>query len=350
MLWRLRTFKNRIIDRVDACLVVVCSSHVLLAKLYYTFWDASFSSEALSVLTGRRAYKKHQGNSLPLLRRNIHRLEKGLLMRPRRSVFAVDYIEETVYEYAKLYETKVDITSIELQWSKSVLDRYFSCVDTLEPPVNRAQKKYLSLEDPKRVVPDNARSPYLRKLLDKPHVSYEALYALSQHRRSVRWFKDIPVERCKISEAVEIGLQSPSACNRQPFKIVVIDDPEMLKRISKIPMGTQGYADNIPALLIFIGDLSCYFSERDRHLIYIDTSLAAMSTIYALETLGLSTCCINWPDIAKRERELSAELHLESHQSPIMLLAVGYADPDGLVAYSAKKTVDEILTHNELHK
>ncbi|SVE23497.1 uncharacterized protein METZ01_LOCUS476351, partial [marine metagenome] len=34
-----------------------------------------------------------------LLRRNVHRLEKGLLMRPRRPVFGLKYIEELVNVY-----------------------------------------------------------------------------------------------------------------------------------------------------------------------------------------------------------------------------------------------------------
>jgi nitroreductase len=108
-------------------------------------------------------------------------------------------------------------------------------------------------------------------------------------------------------------------------------------------MGTTGYAENIPALVVVLGDLSCYPEERDRHVAYIDASLAAMQFMLALETLGLASCPINWPDIEYRERLMDRELELPPHLRPVMLLAVGYAEPSGGVPFSAKKAGAALL-------
>ena len=89
-----------------------------------------------------------------------------------------------------------------------------------------------------------------------------------------------------------------------------------------------------------------YFDERDRHVIYIDASLANMSLILALETLGLSSCCVNWPDIEHLEKRMDKVLSLEKHQRPIMCLAIGYPDPDGEVAYSEKRDIELIRKYN----
>ena len=102
-------------------------------------------------------------------------------------------------------------------------------------------------------------------------------------------------------------------------------------------MGTAGFAHNLPAIIAVVGDLSAYPFERDRHVIYIDGSLFTMQFMLALETLGLSTCPINWPDIEAREKMLDAELGLNKHERTIMLLSVGYADPEGGIPYSQKK-------------
>src|SRR5690606_16318467 len=110
-----------------------------------------------------------------------------------------------------------------------------------------------------------------------------------------------PVARELIDRAIEVGIQAPSACNRQPFRFLILDEPELVARVAKIPMGTAGYAENIPALLVAIGQLRAFHSERDRHLIYIDTALALMGVQLALETLGLSSCSINWPAIPEKE-------------------------------------------------
>ena len=74
------------------------------SALYYAFFSSAFRRETQAVLQGRRRYQQDiesPEESCALLRRNIHRLEKGLLMRPRRAVFALDYIEETLDCYAR---------------------------------------------------------------------------------------------------------------------------------------------------------------------------------------------------------------------------------------------------------
>jgi nitroreductase len=113
-------------------------------------------------------------------------------------------------------------------------------------------------------------------------------------------------------------------------------------------MGTTGYAGNIPALVVLVGDWSCYPEERDRHVPYIDASLAAMQFMLALETLGLASCPINWPDIEPLERRMDRELGLPPHLRPVMLIALGYPDPTGGVPYSAKKGAGLLLrTEND---
>jgi nitroreductase len=149
-----------------------------------------------------------------------------------------------------------------------------------------------------------------------------------------------------IDAAIEVAAQSPSACNRQPFQFRVFDDPQLVQKVAELPMGTAGYAHNIPVMIVIVGQQRNYFDERDRHLIYIDSSLAAMGMVYALEAQGLSSCCINWPDVESREAALAKLLQLDPDERAVMCLAVGYPDPDGLVAYSQKKPVDQLRRFN----
>ena len=71
-----------------------------------------------------------------------------------------------------------------------------------------------------------------------------------------------------------------------------------------------------------------------------------MSLILALETLGLSSCCINWPDIEKQELAAEKALKLEPDERIVMFVAVGYADPKGLIPYSEKRTPKELCRFN----
>jgi hypothetical protein len=91
-----------IIERVDDYLIRIFATSGISASLYYTFISRQFDREHKSVLAGRIEYKQSLTNigiSSVLLRRNIHRLEKGLIMQPRRDIFAEAYILETVKNY-----------------------------------------------------------------------------------------------------------------------------------------------------------------------------------------------------------------------------------------------------------
>ena len=71
----------------------------MLGALYYATFSAEFRREQAAVLAGRAQYIRELSelrSTSALLRRNTHRLEKGLIMRPRRAVFGANYIVETV--------------------------------------------------------------------------------------------------------------------------------------------------------------------------------------------------------------------------------------------------------------
>jgi hypothetical protein len=62
--------------------------------MYFGLLSPRFSREQFAVLRGRvRFAGAPRQISNPRLRSKIHRLGKGLLMRPRAPVFAEDYIE-----------------------------------------------------------------------------------------------------------------------------------------------------------------------------------------------------------------------------------------------------------------
>ena len=362
--------KKKIIKRLKEYAFGKAMESPRYAAIYYAL-TGNFDRECYAVLHGRMAHEDQTQKTSAeawrfTLRRNIHRLEKGLLMKPRRPVFAEAYIGETVQAFAEVMRalrTKSGDTASEedplVAWGQDVLDEYFGAVTTSEKvTAQRALYDQARISVLEKVaagdgigtgaygVHASPRIPYLRNTDPLP-VDIEAMQALAYRRRSVRWFADTPVPREHIDKALEVAFQSPSACNRQPFVFRVFDDPEMVRHISEIPMGTAGYAHNIPVIVVIVGRQRAYFSERDRHLIYIDGSLAAMSFMFGLEVQGIGSCPINWPDIEDRERKMAKALKLAPDERPIMLVALGYPDPEGAVAYSQKKPLDEARTYNQ---
>ena len=329
-------------SRLDLLLVRFFSLHPLLAGIYYILLSRRFDKEHLAVLKGRLRYAESQQEyvrSSALLRRNTHRLEKGLIMRPRRSVFAEEFITETVRAYQQAMLSP-DFCSDELKWAKDVLDAYFSVVaDTVTIKKARANYEQIKIDESSIINDGNAGyyRPYTQFNAPLNGISFQQLEMLYTRRRSVRWYKDLSVHEDVIRKAVDIASLAPSACNRQPYRFLVATDKANAVTLAKCAGGTVGFAENLPSLVVVVGDLSAYPFERDRHLIYIDGSLASMQFMLALETLGLSSCPINWPDVDLSERRIRKVVQLAPYERVVMLIAVGYADETGGIAYSQKK-------------
>jgi len=333
----LLSLKNKL-KSLDELIFPYFAKSRFLSSFYYCFLSNQFRREHQAVLQGRLQYLNSLNDvktSSVLLRRNTHRLEKGLIMQPRRSVFAEAYISETVKCFGECL-TSVEFCLDELKWAQDVLSQYFSVTDSTE--VLDQAKNHFEALTLKYFEDEDASLPYKHQQRVTSTVTQQALHDLFKQRRSVRWYQKKAVESNMLAQAIDMAAQAPSACNRQPFEFYTVTDVEKAAKVSSLAMGTAGFADNIPAVIVVVGDLSSYPSERDRHIIYIDASLASMQLMLSLETMGLSSCPLNWPDLDIPEKKMSKLLHLPAYKRPIMLISVGYAQSDGLIPYSSKKT------------
>jgi nitroreductase len=316
------------------------------ARAFYALVNPRFSREQAAVLAGRALFGgATSGQSDPQLRRNTHRLEKGLLMQPRAATFATDYIEETVAAFERAC-VSAQHDAAEWAWAHDVLAEYFRVVKptaNIAAAEDRFRQALVGVRSSVNVASEHPRLPKPRASTTVAEVRFDDFMSLCRQRRSVRWFRQTPIPRELIDKAVGAAAEAPSACNRQPFLFRLFDEPEQAARIASIAMGTGGYAHQIPALIVVLGDFSSFAHERDRHLPYIDGALASMQLMLALETLGLASCPINWPDVEALEQRMDRALELPRHIRPIMLMAVGYPDPEGGVAHSEKKPVSLLL-------
>lgn len=323
---------------IDDFFVFVFSKTRITSSLYYLILNRSFMREHQAVLKGKiRYYESLEKieDSCVLLRRNIHRLEKGLIMQPRRDIFGKAFIGETVDAFVLAVKKDI-LKENEGNWFNDVLNKYFDVVAS-DPEIDEEKFKYNQICQENEILTQHKSIPYNYNDIKKTDISFEQLEVLFKQRRSVRWYKDKPVDSNLINKAVDIATQAPSACNRQPFKFYTVINKEKVQKVADCAMGTVGFSHNLQMIIAVVGDLSSYPAERDWHVIYIDGSLVTMQLMLALETLGLSTCAINWPDVENREQKLDKLLNLNKYERTIMLLAVGYADPQGGIPFSQKK-------------
>ena len=168
---------------------------------------------------------------------------------------------------------------------------------------------------------------------------------LLKRRRSVRNFKDTPVPLEVIKEMIKECTLAPNAGNDQPWKFIIVNNKEMMKRISDeskknilacISANPNHYAKkyegllkdesfnafyNAPTLVLILG----VSTVKD---LYQDCSLAAGYFLFAAASRDIDTCWIN----------LGSEIH-----DPQMRKELGVPDDCTIVApiilgYAAKVT------------
>ncbi len=75
-----------------------------------------------------------------------------------------------------------------------------------------------------------------------------------------------------------------------------------------------------------------------------------MSLVYALHSLGLGSCCLNWSVEKEHDEKLHAVTGIPASEMVIMMIGVG-ALPDSLqVAQSPHKPVGTLLVHGRTHE
>lgn len=317
----------------------------VLTGLYHLL-SGSFYREQRAILCGRASYHEleaERGDPRHRIIRSVHRLEKGLSTRDRRPVFGEGYIGELVGDLRAVWDRREP--DDQLRWAMDVTAEYFRVVDAT-PAIETAEEEFRALLDEVGYEP-GGRAPFARQELPDVSVSPDQIASLARRRKSTRWFRDRAVPRDRLREAVAVAMESPSACNRQSYEFRFFDDAGLIDRISELAIGATGYRHNIPCLAVLVGRQRAYFDIRDRHVVYIDASLAAMAFQFALETRGLASCCINWPAIPRRERGMEERLGLDCDEVVVMLMAVGFPDPDVPIPYSKKKDVDQVCSFNQ---
>jgi nitroreductase len=176
------------------------------------------------------------------------------------------------------------------------------------------------------------------------------MLSLMDKRQSERRYTDQPVEKEKADRIIEACRLSPSACNGQPWRLIVVDDPEVKRKVAEATRSDifrmNTFVDTAPVLIVIVREKS-NFSSRAGDLIkrkdysLIDVGIATASIVYQAAAEGLGTCIIGWFD-EKKIREL---LSIPSSKRVELVITLGYADTTHRT--KVRKPADEVVSYNK---
>lgn len=145
---------------------------------------------------------------------------------------------------------------------------------------------------------------------------------LSEGRRSIREFADRPISYAELKPALDLAMHTPSVCNRQPTRVRVILDRDLIAKVLKVQGGFNGYSTP-PALILLTADNRVFMAPQEHNEGYTDAGLFGMSLLLALEEQGIAACPLNTMFRRGPEKATRKLLNIPPYENLAMYIAVG---------------------------
>ena len=146
------------------------------------------------------------------------------------------------------------------------------------------------------------------------------------NRRSIRRYKDTPVDKDTIEVLLKAGMAAPSASNNQPWEIIVVTARETREKLSQ----AHPYARMLlqaPVCIIVCGNSERFYPEPEVQDYWAQDGAAVTENILvAAQSLGLGTCWCGVFPRSERVEAIAEILGLPDGIIPLNLIALGHPD------------------------
>lgn len=144
-------------------------------------------------------------------------------------------------------------------------------------------------------------------------------YDVIGKRRSIRSYKPDPVPDEALRRIGEAVRSAPTACNRQPYKMWIVRNPE--KRAALAKVYAQKWFAEVPAIAVIAGRESEAWRRLEGDtIVNVDAAIAMEHFMLAATAEGLGCCWI----CAFRRAEADKALGLDPEYHAVALSPLGY--------------------------
>ena len=172
---------------------------------------------------------------------------------------------------------------------------------------------------------------------------------LVNKRQSDRKYHDRPVEDEKIGRCIEAARLAPSACNSQPWKFIIVNDPGLKNSLAELTTGRlvpiNHFTRQAPVHIVLVMEQPNFTSKfgeivKNKKYTLIDVGIAASHFCLQAAAEGLGTCMIGWFD----EPGVRKLLHIPKGKRPVLIITLGY--PAGKKREKRRKKREDIISYN----
>lgn len=159
-----------------------------------------------------------------------------------------------------------------------------------------------------------------------------------ESRYSVRGYEPTPVEPEKIQAILEAARIAPTASNRQPFRIIVIDTAANRDRLQKI-YAREWFSEAPVVIAVCSIPTEAWVRSDGKNYSDVDAAIVMDHIVLSATAMGLGTCWVAAFD-PRAAREL---LQLEKTWEPLAFTPIGYrraGNPN-----RPKKSLNELVVY-----
>jgi nitroreductase len=164
----------------------------------------------------------------------------------------------------------------------------------------------------------------------------ENLMEIIKKRKSIRAYKDEPLQKDVVAAILEAGKYAPTARNMQRLEYKVITNKSLIDKLSvgittalkkeapsmkSPPIFRPNFFYNAPLLIIITGPKDNYWSMAD-------AALAVQNIMLYATSIGLGSCFIGMARLIEKGENLLKELHISEDRMIAAAVICGYADEE----------------------
>lgn len=161
------------------------------------------------------------------------------------------------------------------------------------------------------------------------------------------------VEKEKLERIIQVARLAPSACNAQPWHLIVVDDLELKNRVadatSERLLGMNHFTKQAPIHILLVEEKVNLTSGiggflKNKDFAQLDLGVIAAHIALAAHAEGLGSCILGWFD----EPKMRQLLDIPKTKRVWLDIVIGYSMQP--LREKKRKPISEIVTYNSYKK
>lgn len=223
----------------------------------------------------------------------------------------------------------------------SIINKYLLFNEELGADMSRVRKAYDKFLSENDITVTTNMGGILRLTLSEEKEKAKLPFGeFSKSRHSIRDFGKEPVSEETIRKALKMCEHTPSACNRQTWKIYIFKDKEKRQELFNLQLGCNGFSEDMQYAILICGDIRGY-NINELYQMYVDGGIYSMNLLYALHYLDVAAIPLTMAHKKSRIKLIKKKLNIPENEMPVLLIGVGSYKEQYKVAASERKSFEE---------